>query len=313
MDLNRENPNPTEREAGFEPPVDAASSLPLDTTPSQLSPDPVPAASDFSGGAGGPPPVTRFIPEDLRVPWGWSDLALLVFIGVVGLLLFGTVFAAALQKAGVSRSQLQHSMVYQGRFAIVAMVFLSFLLLIYLALQMRLGFRSPVLRTLRWRPLDRGRVRPSLAYLGFISGGFLLSIFVALASSVFTPKNKMPIEQYFQDRPTALLLLIVSVTLAPLFEETIFRGYLYPVVARTFGIVPGVIFTGLLFGLMHASQLGGNLPQVALIMVVGIVFTVARAKTGNVLPGYLLHVSYNSFIAIAFLIASHGLRHMPPA
>jgi uncharacterized protein len=123
----------------------------------------------------------------------------------------------------------------------------------------------------------------------------------------------MPIEQYFQDRPTALLLLIVSVTLAPLFEETIFRGYLYPVVARTFGTVPGVIFTGLLFGLMHASQLGGNLPQVALIMVVGIVFTAARAKTGNVLPGYLLHVSYNSFIAIAFLIASHGLRHMPPA
>ncbi len=87
----------------------------------------------------------------------------------------------------------------------------------------------------------------------------------------------MPIEQYFQDRPTALLLLIVSVTLAPLFEETIFRGYLYPVVARTFGIVPGVIFTGLLFGLMHASQLGGNLPQVALIMLVGIVFT-ARAR-----------------------------------
>jgi hypothetical protein len=26
-----------------------------------------------------------------------------------------------------------------------------------------------------------------------------------------------------------------------------------------------------------------------------------------------LHVSYNSFIASAFLIASHGLRHMPPA
>jgi membrane protease YdiL (CAAX protease family) len=315
MNSHNENPNPTEREGGFEPHVDGPSDVPLSVTPRELSPAPTfaPPASDFSSGAGDFTPPTRFVPEDLRVPWGWWDVALLVVIGLVGLLLFGTVFAAALQTAGVSRAQIQHSMVYQGRFAIVAMVFLSFLLLFYLALQMRFRFRSPILRTLRWRPLESGHVRPLLAYLGLISGGFLLSIFVALASSVFTPKNKMPIEQYFQDRPTALLLLIVSVTLAPLFEETIFRGYLYPVVARTFGIVPGVIFTGLLFGLMHASQLGGNLPQVALIMVVGIVFTAARAKTGNVLPGYLLHVSYNSFIAIAFLIASHGLRHMPPA
>jgi uncharacterized protein len=310
MDSTNENPNSMEHEAGFGPPADGASDVPLSATPGELSPAP---AWNFSSGTGDFPPSTRFVPQDLRVPWAWWDVALLVVIGLVGLLLFGTVFAAALQTAGVSRAQIQHSMVYQGRFAIVAMVFLSFLLLSYLALQIRLRFRSPILRTLRWQPLDTGRLRPLFAYLGFISGGFLLSIFVALASSAFTPKNKMPIEQYFQDRPTALLLLIVSVTLAPLFEETIFRGYLYPVVARTFGIVPGVIFTGLLFGLMHASQLGGNLPQVALIIVVGIVFTAARAKTGNVLPGYLLHVSYNSFIAIAFLIASHGLRHMPPA
>jgi membrane protease YdiL (CAAX protease family) len=105
----------------------------------------------------------------------------------------------------------------------------------------------------------------------------------------------------------------MSVTLAPLFEETIFRGYIYPVVARTFGVMPGIIFTGLIFGLMHASQLGGNVPQVALLVSVGIVFTAARARTGTVLASYLLHVSYNSFIAAAFLIASHGLRHMPTA
>ena len=313
MDSNHENPNPLPGEPGLGPQAEKAPSVPPHDTPGKLSPSSAPAALNFSSGTGDLPSSTRFIPEDLRVPWGWSDLALLLLIGFLALFLFGTIFAATLQKAGVSRAQLQHSMLYQGRVAIVAMVLLSVLLLVYLAAQMRLRFRSPILRTLRWQPLESGRVRPPLAYLGFIAGGFLLSIFVALASSLFTPKNKMPIEQYFHDRHTALLLLIMSVTLAPLFEETIFRGYLYPVVARTFGIVPGVILTGLLFGLMHASQLGGNLPQVALIVTVGIVFTAARAKTGNVLPGYLLHVSYNSFIAVAFLIASHGLRHMPPA
>ncbi|MGA8553684.1 MAG: DNA polymerase, partial [Candidatus Acidiferrales bacterium] len=35
----------------------------------------------------------------------------------------------------------------------------------------------------------------------------------------------LPIEQFCQDRHTAVLLLIMSVTLAPLLEETVFRGY----------------------------------------------------------------------------------------
>jgi membrane protease YdiL (CAAX protease family) len=240
-------------------------------------------------------------------------LGLLVVIAVAGLGVFWAFLGMFFSMTGITKEQFENSVTYQGRFAIIAMVFLSVLLLFYLAAQMRLRFRSPVLRTLRWCSFDTGRVRPQIAYLSFVLGGFLLSILVALASSSFSPKNKMPIEQYFQDRHTALLLLIMSVTLAPLFEETIFRGYLYPVVARTFGVVPGVVLTGVLFGLLHASQLGGNLPQVALIIAVGIVFTAARAKTGSVLPGYMLHVSYNSFIAIAFLIASHGLRHMPPA
>ena len=315
MNPHNENPNPTQPETGYEPHVEVDGAL--DVSPNlasgELSPAPAPGAWNFSSGAGGFPPPTRFIPEDLRVPWGWWDVALLIVIGIFGVWLCTGIFAVALQKEGVSLTQLQHSVLYQGRFAIVAMVFLSFLLLTYLSAQMRFRFRSPILRTLRWRPLENGRVRPLLAYLGFLAGGFLLSIFVALGSLLFTPKNKMPIDQLLQDRHTALWLLVLSVTLAPLFEETVFRGYLYPVVARTFGIVPGAIFTGLLFGLMHLPQLGGNLPQVALLMTVGIVFTAARAKTGNVLPGYLLHVGYNSFIVIAILIASHGLRHMPPA
>jgi uncharacterized protein len=263
-----------------------------------------------------PPAPPRFrpgLPEDLRVPWGWGDLALFVLIGFLTLVIFGMFLGMHLHKAGITKEQFEQSILYQAQFTIYAMFGLSAVLLAYLFLQMRLRFRAPFWRTIGWHPLDTGKLRPAMAYLGFVAGGILLSIFVALVSSRFGPTHKMPIEQYFQDRHTALLLLIMSVTVAPFFEETIFRGYLYPVVARSFGVVPGVVLTGLVFGLLHSSQLGGNFAQVALLVVVGIVFTATRAKTGNVLPGYLLHVSYNSFIAFAFLIASHGLRHMPPA
>jgi uncharacterized protein len=307
MNSDQQNLNLFEPDAGSESQGSSPAPAPL----AGNSDAPVPIATITSPPA--PPRFSPTLPEDLRVPWDWWDLALMVLIGFGALVVFGMFLGAHLHNAGITKEQFEQSGVFQAQFAIYAMLGLSAVLLIYLFAQMRLRFHAPFWRTMHWYPLDTGKLRPAMAYLGFVAGGFLLSILVALASSAFSPKHKMPIEQYFQDRHTALLLLIMSVTVAPFFEETIFRGYLYPVVARSFGVAPGIILTGLLFGLMHSSQLGGNLPQVALIVVVGIVFTAARAKTGNVLPGYILHVSYNSFIAMAFLIASHGLRHMPPA
>jgi membrane protease YdiL (CAAX protease family) len=310
MNLENDNLNPAEHEFVSESPAEKPAEVPAKTLESSLSSgvdDWKPSAKIESFR-----PITPPVPEDLRVPWGWWDLGLLAVITVTGILALGLVIISAFQIAGITRAHFEHSAKYQAFASMLVVFVLSLFLLLYLALQLRIRFDAPFWRTLRWRPFDSGTVPPRIAYLGFILSGFLLSMVVALVSSAFVPKNRMPIEQFLQDRQTAFLLLVMSVTLAPFFEETIFRGYIYPVVARTFGIVPGVIFTGLIFGLMHASQLGGNVPQVALLTTVGIVFTAVRAKTGSVLPGFLVHVSYNAFISIAFLIGSHGLRHMPP-
>ena len=50
-----------------------------------------------------------------------------------------------------------------------------------------------------------------------------------------------------------------------------------------------------------------------LLVLVGIVFTYARARTHTVVASYLLHVSYNSCLFLGFLVASHGFRHFPAA
>jgi uncharacterized protein len=309
MNSENENSNPLERESGPGASAEAPAEVPLEAAGSELPPGA--DAWGPSTNIDGFRPVQSAVPEDLRVPWGWWDLGLLLVIAVSGIVAFGLLIISAFQIAGVTRAQFEHSLKYQALASMLGVFLLSLFLLLYLALQLRIRFDAPFWRTLRWRRFDSSSVRPRIAYLGFMLSGFLLSVVIAFVSSAFAPKNKMPIEQFLQDRQSAILLLVMSVTLAPLFEETIFRGYIYPVVARTFGVVPGVICTGLLFGLLHASQLGGNLPQVALLAAVGIVFTAVRAKTGSVLPGFLVHVSYNSFISIAFLIGSHGLRHMP--
>src|SRR5213592_4448397 len=55
-----------------------------------------------------------------------------------------------------------------------------------------------------------------------------------LSSSQVSVKNAehIPIQEMFKSRSGMLLLMSMAVLVAPLVEETVFRGYLYPVFAR---------------------------------------------------------------------------------
>jgi membrane protease YdiL (CAAX protease family) len=141
--------------------------------------------------------------------------------------------------------------------------------------------------------------------------GFGFSLIVNAISNYVGHKGELPIEIYFQDRRSVFLLMILAVTIAPLVEETIFRGYLYPVVARSFGVPASVILVGILFGLLHAPQLSGAWTQIALMVLVGIVFTYIRAASRTVLASYLTHLSYNGWIFITTMIHTHGLQTLP--
>jgi membrane protease YdiL (CAAX protease family) len=159
--------------------------------------------------------------------------------------------------------------------------------------------------------------------------GSALSLLVALATSVLHAPENTPIEQVFRHRGTALLFLSVAVLIAPLVEETIFRGYLYPLFVRIIsailralgledvpalrsGILVSILLTGILFGLMHGPQLGGSKSLVGILILVGIIFTVVRAVTGSVFASYMMHLGYNSLISIFALIGTHGFTKIPP-
>jgi hypothetical protein len=258
-----------------------------------------------------PPPTSLQYPEDLRVPWSWPDLLLLVAMALIGAFLVSIILVGVFAAFGMTPSTLQNSAKNKSLFLIVNQVVLSLGLLGYLAAQIRVRFQSPFWRTIGWRQLQTGTIPRRIVYLSLILGGFSLSLLVQLASSAFQTKAKLPIQEYFQDPRSALLLMLMSILLAPLVEETIFRGYIYPVLARSFGVGASVMITGTLFGLLHAPQLWGGWGQILLLIGVGIIFTAARAISRTVVASYILHVSYNSFLFIAFLVASHGLRHFP--
>ena len=90
-----------------------------------------------------------------------------------------------------------------------------------------------------------------------------------------------------------------------------FFGMEFSLAIRT-GVASSILVTGILFGLMHGPQLGENWALVSLLMLVGVIFTFARARSGTVLASFFLHLGYNSMIALTSIIATRGFTRMPP-
>jgi membrane protease YdiL (CAAX protease family) len=259
------------------------------------------------------PTTNDYVTEDIRVPWSWTDLVLFVVLAIAGFILISLFVGLAIAVSGANFRSIQNNPHDINLLSIAIQVLVDLGLLAYLVAQMRLRFRSPFWHTIGWRKLDTGRIPPLAFYSGLILSGFFLSIIVSLGSSLFPPAKNLPIETLFQDRYATVLFMSVAVLIAPLVEETIFRGYIYPVVARSFGKVWGILATGTLFGLLHASQLWGGWSQIALLVFVGVVLTFARALSRTVVASFVIHTSYNSVQVIGLLVATHGLRHLPGA
>lgn len=252
----------------------------------------------------------RALPDDLRVPWDWLDIAALIGLAIVGIGVVGLLITLALRLAGVSSALVRKSPDAMSVIAVEAQVILDLGLLAYLAAQMRLRFHLPFWRTIGWRPIETRSSPRTLPYLALALGGFLLAAIVAFAEALFPPKHPLPIQAMTQNPHAALLFMLTAVLVAPVVEETVFRGYLYPVAARSFGVGPSVVITGTLFGLLHAAQLWGGWWQITLLVMVGIVFTIVRAATRTVVASYVLHASYNALPVIVALLSSVKLRHL---
>ena len=258
------------------------------------------------------PWIAPALPDDLRVPWGWRDLLLLIGVAAIATVVIQLLLVVALRLRGIPLARLQdNSDGVALAAAIAAQVVIDFALLGYMAAQIRLWYHAPFWQTIGWRPIKTEKYSPAIAYMGFAFGGFILVAFVSLASSAFPPSHPLPIENIFQNRPAVLMYMFAAVFVAPLVEETLFRGYLYPVVARTFGVWGGIAIVGTLFGLLHSVQLWGGWWQIALLVFVGIVLTAVRAVSGTLVGSYIVHLIYNSVQVVAFLLATQGGRHIP--
>jgi membrane protease YdiL (CAAX protease family) len=134
---------------------------------------------------------------------------------------------------------------------------------------------------------------------------------VVLVAERFLPfPTETPFEVVLR-RPYSLVAVAVfSVTLGPLMEELLFRGFLYPLLRKHFGVLTAIIGTALPFGLVHLAQYGYSWASGVLIFMVGVVLATVREKANSLAAGFLVHVAYNGVIVAILLAATDGFRHL---
>jgi uncharacterized protein len=140
-----------------------------------------------------------------------------------------------------------------------------------------------------WRPLGSA-LRRALAQL------LMVLPLVALVSwllerLVGDPGGSNPLLELVLNSANPLALLCFALTamvLAPLFEETLFRGVLLPVLAERWGGFAAVLISALVFGIAHLSL--GELPP---LFVLGLGLGWLRLQSGRLAASVLMHGLWN--------------------
>ena len=93
-----------------------------------------------------------------------------------------------------------------------------------------------------------------------------------------------------------MAVLVMAVAVAPVAEEMIFRGYLYPVSKRYFGPFAAMVGTSLLFALLH-----GHIASVPALFTLAMCLGLSYEKSGSLLVPMVMHAVFNAISVAAIL------------
>lgn len=99
-----------------------------------------------------------------------------------------------------------------------------------------------------------------------------------------------------QDVQKKLIMILGACVIAPVAEEIIFRGYLYPVVKRYTEPVVAALFTGIMFGAIH-----GNAWAMIALSIFGVLLAVLYEKSGSIWACILCHALFNGINTVVML------------
>jgi len=222
-------------------------------------------------------PTFRWEVQDLVAFFAFSVATIVFLPGAVFLVL--RLFQPGLQVQNLSGVQ-----------QILIQAFMDIVLVGFIVFLVTAVHRMPILRTLYF-------VRNEHLRIGrLILTGAFLAVTVLVVSSFFPTPSESPLEKLLTTTPSIVLFVAFGIALAPLLEEIIFRSFIFSALADLLGWRMAIPITTVSFAALHLTQLRGNWPAVAVILLVGYVLTIVRHHTNSVIPSVIVHTAYNSMI-----------------
>jgi membrane protease YdiL (CAAX protease family) len=166
------------------------------------------------------------------------------------------------------------------------------------------------LRRARPRELFGVTAMPTLKFIGAGLGMFfavLPPVFIVwflysqLARWLPLPQQKQLVVEMLQTEtsvPILALLIVTALVIAPLFEEIIFRGYIYPAVKMQLGLPLAAVAVSAGFALMH-----WNAAAFVPLFLLGLGLTFAYELTGSLWASVVTHMTFNTFFTFLALRA----------
>lgn len=223
--------------------------------------------------------------EPERPFWGFGELFLAT-----------AVFLAALWSAIAFAGQYLHAPAQSGLWSVLEEAGAYAILFLALKFLFARSHRG-LLESLGW---VKGPFTPlSMAVIGV----GLSVLIVVLQYALMTPDVETPFEKLLDDPASRIAVALFGVSLGPMAEELLFRGFLQPVVVSAFGVFPGILLTSALFGALHLAQNASIWQSGVLIMLVGFVLGSIRHISGSTRASTIAHIAYNSLPFMALVIS----------
>jgi len=228
----------------------------------------------------------------------------LAFVVMLLAVLFCGAIAIVIAQHTATFSHLHPSELANEPRVLIPAQLVAYLLLLAAIWRLFVHHRIGFFRALSWNFPQR--------WTRFVIAGVALAVVVQLAAHLLPTRPELPIDKMMRTPLDAWLLAGFGVLVAPFVEEILFRGLLFPALARRIGAAMSLVATSVFFGGIHAQQLAGAWAQVALIVLVGAVLTAIRWRYHSLASSTLVHVGYNATLFVALCVQTRGFTHISP-
>ena len=288
-------------------------------TPNEASPSPelVVDSSGVIEPAQGEHPVV-FSPDNppwAQPPWAGVLKSLILWIASVACLLFIPLILVlpyfiylAFTNAGALQQDLMNdkTFLFLSILGVIPAHLMTFVIAYFVITS---GRRYPFVKTLG---LEWPRSLGSWAGLG-ISALIAIGLLGlgALITGIFGGEKTqldLLIESSYRARVATVILAVLT---GPFIEEVIYRGILYPALARVLGVIWSVVLVSILFAGVHVWQYKNNLAVIAVITLLSVSLTIVRAVTHRLLPSFVIHLVFNGIQSIILLLQPYFSKAEP--